>query len=183
VAPEARVLILSEDDDVGDPLAEILGRAGYAVDVADGRDGARLLAPPGGPYDALILDHDLPPDQYARILGLLTPSAGPASIPLLVLGGGRSPVVPPGWHEDAFVPVARPPQPGEILVALLLLRRLGFYRRYRVLVHDIAQPVTTLHALSRSLARLRPEDEAARKDLDRLSVFAFADLVNYHGQR
>ena len=47
-----------------------------------------------------------------------------------------------------------------------------FYRRYRDLVHDLAQPVTTLHALSRSIARLRPEDETARQEIDRLAVEA-----------
>jgi DNA-binding response OmpR family regulator len=167
VAPETRVLVLSEDDDVGEPLAAVLRRAGYTVLGADGRDGAALLGPGGGACDALILDRDLPPDQYARILDLLAPSAGPASFPLLVLGGGPSPAVPAGWHEDAFASVGRPPQPAEILATLAFLRRLVFYRRYRALVHDLAQPVTTIHALSRSIARLHPEDEAARQAIER----------------
>ncbi len=172
MTPETRVLVLSEDDDVGEPLATLLRRAGYTVLGADGRDGAGLLAPGGGPYDALILDRDLPSEQYSRILDLLAPFAGPASFPLLVLGGGPSPVVPAGWHEDAFASVARPPQPGEILATLLFLRRLVFYRRYRDLVHDLAQPVTTIHALSRIIARLRPEDETARQAIDRFAVEA-----------
>ena len=172
MAPEARVLVLSEDDDIGEPLAALLARAGYAVDVADGRDGAALLAPAGGHYDALILDRDLPPEQQTTILALLAPFAGPASFPLLLLGGGPSPAVPPGWHEDASASVSRPPQPGEILATLAFLRRLVFYRRYRDLVHDLAQPVTTIHALSRSIVRLRPEDEGARQAIDRLAVEA-----------
>ncbi len=172
MAPETRVLVLSEDDDVGEPLALLLRRAGYAVLAADGRDAPGLLVPGAGPYDALILDRDLPPDQYARILDLLAPFAGPASFPLLVLGGGLSPAVPAGWHEDAFAPVSRPPQPGEILATLAFLRRLVFYRRYRDLVHDLAQPVTTIHALSRSIARLRPEDETARQAIDRFVLEA-----------
>ena len=170
MTPETRVLVLSDDDDVGEPLATLLRRAGYTVLGADGRDGAGLLAPGGGPCDALILDRDLPSEQYTRILDLLAPFAGPASFPLLVLGGGPSPVVPAGWHEDAFASVARPPQPGEILATLLFLRRLVFYRRYRDLVHDLAQPVTTIHALSRIIARLRPEDETARQAIDRFAV-------------
>ncbi len=172
MAPEARVLVLSEDDDIGEPLAALLRRAGYAVLVADGRDGAGLLAPGGGHFDALILDRDLPPEQYAKVLELLAPSTGPASFPLLVLGSGPSPAVPFGWHEDAFASLSRPPQPGEILATLAFLRRLVFYRRYRDLVHDLAQPVTTIHALSRSIAKLRPEDEAARQAIDRFAVEA-----------
>jgi len=169
VTSTARVLVVSEDDDVGEPLEALLGRAGYAVEVADGRDGVRVLAEAGGRYDALILDRDLPPDVYSRILELLAPGGGSASFPLLVLGGGPSPAVPSGWHEDAFASVARPPQPAEILAVLLFLRRLAFYRRYRDLVHDLAQPVTTIHALSRSIAKLRPEDESARKAIERFA--------------
>ena len=169
MGPAARVLVVSEDDDVGEPLEVLLGRAGYAVEVADGRDGARLLDGIGGRYDALILDRDLPPEQYAGLLVALAPRGGASSCPLLVLGGGPAPPVPEGWHEDASASVARPPQSAEILATLRLLLRLVFYRRYRDLVHDLAQPVTALHALSRSIARIRPEDEQARKAIERLA--------------
>jgi len=171
-APRARVLLISEDDDITEPLEEFLKRAGYAVEVADGREAADLLqslgqeAAPGGLPDALILDRDLAPDRYQSILDLLAPRAGPASIPLLVLGGGASPRVPAGWHEDAFASVSRPPQPPEIVATLTLLGRLVLYRRYRDLVHDLAQPVTTLHALSRAIAKLPVEDGAARTTID-----------------
>jgi DNA-binding response OmpR family regulator len=173
-APRARVLLISEDDDITEPLEEFLRRAGYGVDVADGREAAELLQnrggkdAPGGLPDALILDRDLAPDRYQSILDLLAPGAGPASIPLLVLGGGVSPKVPAGWHEDAFASVTRPPQPQEIVATLTFLGRLVLYRRYRDLVHDLAQPVTTLHALSRAIAKLPVEDDAARTKIDLL---------------
>src|SRR3989442_1144437 len=172
--PKTRVLLISEDDDIGGPLEAVLRRAGYAAEVVDAREGAGLLrggAPgtaAGGYPDALILDRDLPPDRYRTILDLLAPRGGPASFPLLVLGGGSSPQVPAGWHEDAFASVARPPQPAEITATLALLRRLGFYRRYRDLVHDLAQPVMTLHALSRGIAKLPVAEEAARITIERL---------------
>jgi DNA-binding response OmpR family regulator len=172
--PRARVLLISEDDDIIVPLEEVLRRAGYAVDAADGREAAELLqsrgkeALPGGLPDALILDRDLAPDRYQSILDLLAPRGGPASIPLLVLGGGSSPKVPAGWHEDAFASVARPPQPQEIVATLAFLGRLVLYRRYRDLVHDLAQPVTTLHALSSAIAKLPVEDEATRAKIDLL---------------
>ena len=64
--------------------------------------------------------------------------------------------------------MARPPQPGEIVPTLAALRRMVFYRRYRDLVHDLSQPVTTLHALSRSLATVPVADDASRRTVDRL---------------
>lgn len=161
-----RVLIVTEDDDVGDPLETLLRRAGCAVESAGGADGAAILR--SGAPDALILDQDLPRDRYQAILEAIAPNVGAASFPLLILGGGAAPALPEGWHEDAWRSVARPPQPGEIVTALALLERLSFYRRYRVLVHDLAQPVTTLHALSRTLARHPPDDESARQSLDLL---------------
>jgi DNA-binding NtrC family response regulator len=172
--PVARVLLISEDDDITDPLEAFLARSGYAIEVADGREAATLLrevvteAAIGRLPEALILDRDLAPDRYQTILDLLAPNGGPASFPLLVMGGGAVPRVPPGWHEDAFASVSRPPQPGEIAATLALLRRLMFYRRYRDLVHDLAQPVTALHALSRGLAGMPGLDDGARTRMERL---------------
>ncbi|HKN47892.1 MAG TPA: histidine kinase dimerization/phospho-acceptor domain-containing protein, partial [Candidatus Polarisedimenticolia bacterium] len=44
----------------------------------------------------------------------------------------------------------------------------AFYRPYRDLVHDLSGPVTSIHALSRSLARLAPQGESDRQTIDRL---------------
>ena len=163
--PGARVLLISEDDDVADPLAEILRRAGCKVSALDGRGGVEALG--GGPPDALILDRDLPPDIYRRALEALAPHAGRTSFPLIVLGGTPD-AAPPGWHEDAFAALGRPPQPGEILATLTALMRMVFYRRYRDLVHDLSQPVTALHALSRGLEKVPVADEASRRTVERL---------------
>ena len=177
--PLPRVLVISEDDDLSGPLEDLLTHAGYEVDVADGREGARLLAggaggggfgapvSAGGLPDALILDRDLRPDDYQMAIDALASRAGRASFPLLVLGGGPAPGVPAGWHEDAFASLSRPPQPGEIAATLTFLRRLAVYRRYRDLLHDLAQPVMTLHALGRSIAKLEVEDDAARRTIER----------------
>ncbi len=162
----ARVLLISEDDDVAEPLVAILKRAGYAVEALDGRGGVLALA--GVPPDVLILDRDLSSGTRRLAMDRLAPHAGRASFPLVVLGSGAPASPPPGWHEDAFATVARPPQPGEIVPTLAALRRMVFYRRYRDLVHDLSQPVTTLHALSRSLARIPAADDASRRTVDRL---------------
>jgi DNA-binding response OmpR family regulator len=163
--PKASVLLVSEDDDIADPMVELLRRAGYGVSALDGRGGVEALL--GGPPDILILDRDLSPETYRRALDTLAPHAGRASFPLVVLGGGTE-TAPRGWHEDAFAAVGRPPQPGEMLATLAALRRIGFYRRYRDLVHDLSQPVTTLHALSRGLAKIQVADEGSRRTLDGL---------------
>ncbi len=163
---ERRVLIVSDDDDVTGPLTGILERAGYRAGECGSRDAARGLA--GAPPGALILDHDLPAERYKEIIRQLERHKGRASFPLIILGGGPSPALPEGWHEDAWWTIGRPPGPGETVATLAALIRLGFYRAYRDLVHDLAQPVTTLHALARSIAKISPPDESGRRTVELL---------------
>ncbi|HEU4403045.1 MAG TPA: hypothetical protein VFT43_13175 [Candidatus Polarisedimenticolia bacterium] len=162
----ARILVVSEDDDVADPLEDLLRRAGHRVAVLGSSAGVAELDGPSP--DVLILDRDLPPAAYREALETLASRAGTASFPLIILGGGSTPDLPRGWHEDAALSLARPPQPGEVLTAVASLRRLAFYRPYRDLVHSLSQPVTALHALSRTIARGAPADEAARQAIERL---------------
>jgi DNA-binding response OmpR family regulator len=164
--PGARVLVVSDDEDVAEPLRDLLKRAGYRAGLVSGREAPEVL--PGAPPDVLILDRDLAPSQYQAILARLEAFPGRASFPLLILGGGPAPPLPRGWHEDASLSVGRPPEPGEVLASVAALRRLAFYRLYRDLIHDLSQPVTTLHALSRSIARLEPPDDASRQAIERL---------------
>lgn len=161
-----RVLLVSDDDDVSEPLAALLERAGYRADALGGREGAQA-ARESAP-DVLILDRDLPQGLYQDVLRALEPRAGTASFPLLVLGGGPSPPLPAGWHEDAALSLSRPPHPGEVLTGVRALLRLGFYRLYRDLVHDLSQPVTAIHALSQSIARATPVEAPARSTVDLL---------------
>ncbi len=159
-----RLLLISDDDDISLPLAAALKRAGYRIDIRGGRDGTQELR--GASPDLLILDRDLPTGDYRTILALL--EAGSSQLPIVIVGGGPAPQLPRDWHEDAWRAVARPPQPGEVTATVAALLRLTFYRPYRALVHDLSQPVTTLHALSRSLARNAPADEAGRLVVERL---------------
>ncbi len=164
---EPFILILSDDDDVSEPLGSLLTRAGHRVLLRGGRDGVEELK---GPLpQVLILDRDLPPAQYQEAIALLERQAGPRSIPLLILGGGASPPLPTGWHEDAARSVGRPPQPAEVLATVSALLRLAFYRPYRDLVHDLSQPVMTIHALSRSISRMPTPDDESRRAVDRLA--------------
>ena len=68
--------------------------------------------------------------------------------------------------------LGRPPAATEVLAGLSALKRLAFYRPYRDLVHSLSQPVTTLHALSGTLSKTSPADEAARRTIERLGVEA-----------
>jgi DNA-binding response OmpR family regulator len=166
-----RVLLVSDDDDVSGPLTGILARAGYRVVPLDSREAGRELAGQelaGPPPDALILDRDLPAGRYQEIIRLLERHRGRASFPLLILGGGPSPALPDGWHEDAWRSIGRPPEPGEALATIAALLRLGFYRAYRDLVHDLAGPVTSIHALTRSIVKTPPTDQETRRTMDLL---------------
>ena len=166
-----RVLVISDDDDLTGPLAAILRRAGHRVGV-NGTTGGIVDLQGTTPPDALFLDHDISPGPRTMILDLLEPHAGPTSFPLLILGGGPSPTVPRGWHEDAWMSLGRPPAATEVLAGLSALKRLAFYRPYRDLVHSLSQPFTTLHALSGTLSKTSPADEAARRTIERLGVEA-----------
>ena len=64
--------------------------------------------------------------------------------------------------------LSRPPQPAEVLASLRGLLRLAFYRLYRDLVHDLSQPVTSIHALSQSISRATPAEAPARASVDLL---------------
>jgi len=166
MASPVRVLIVSDDDDVSEPLAAILKRAGYQPAVEGGREGVETIG--AAPPDALILDRDLPAALYQQALEALRPRTGTASFPLLILGGGAPPPLPAGWHEDAALSLSRPPQPAEVLASLRGLLRLAFYRLYRDLVHDLSQPVTSIHALSQSISRATPAEAASRASVDLL---------------
>ncbi len=135
-----RILILSDDDDVAEPLAALLKRAGYAVDLNGDPGGIDELK--GRPPDLLILDGDLPAGLYQEAIAALERRTGPGSFPLVILGGGRPPALPRGWHEDAARSTARPPAPAELLATVDAVLRLAFYRPYRDLVHDLSGPVT-----------------------------------------
>ncbi len=166
-ASGAAVLLISEDDDVSEPLALLLRRAGHRVQALGGRQGIEALN--ASAPDLLILDSDLSPDHYRQAIEALEPRAGPGAFPLLILGGGGAPPLPRGWPEDAASTLSRPPLPGEVEAKVAGLLRLAFYRPYRDLVHELSQPVTTIHALCRSVSRLPvPEDDAWRQALDRL---------------
>ena len=54
-----RILVVDDDAQLADLLAEFLRGAGHAVDVAaDGREALRRLQP--GAYDLAFIDHQMP---------------------------------------------------------------------------------------------------------------------------
>jgi DNA-binding response OmpR family regulator len=163
----ARVVLLSDDDDLARPLVDVLRRAGHRAETAGGRDAAAALA--AGDPDLLVLDRDLHAAEQQSIHALLEGRGARESFPLLVLGSKGTPDWPPsGWHEDACLVLPRPPVPAAFEAAAASLLRLAFYRPYRDLVHDLAQPVTAIHALGRSAAKIPLADDASRQTMERL---------------
>jgi len=149
-----RVLLVSDDDDVAQPVVAALRRAGYRVGEAASREAPDDLD--GALPDVLIIDRDLPAEARRRLAERLASHAGRNAFPLILLGdtaSRESDFVPADWHEDAVIVLPRPAHPGEVVTAVRALLRLSFYRTYRDLVHDLSQPVTVLHALSGALAR------------------------------
>ncbi len=149
-----RVLLVSDDDDVTQPVVVALRRAGYRVGQSASREAPDDLD--GPPPDVLIVDRDLPAETRRRLGERLAKHAGRDSFPLILLGSPAKEeidFVPSDWHEDTRIDLPRPAHPGEVLTAVRAILRLSFYRAYRDLVHDLSQPVTVMHALSDSLAR------------------------------
>ena len=162
-----RILLVTDDDDIGDPLAALLRSAGYrAAYRVGGADAVDELQ--GSPPDALILDGDLSPAHWRDIIALLDQRPSHASLPLLILGGGDACAPPRRWHEDAVRMLRRPPDPGETVATLAALLRLAFYRPYRDLVHDLSQPVTSIHALAGMTLRATPPGSPQRDRVERL---------------
>jgi DNA-binding response OmpR family regulator len=148
------VLLVSDDDDVAQPLVVALLRAGYRVGQAGSREAPDDLD--GALPDVLIVDRDLPAEARRQLGERLTRHAGRNAFPLILIGDTVSKerdFVPADWHEDAVIVLPRPAHPGEVVTAVRAILRLSFYRTYRDLVHDLSQPVTVLHALSGALAR------------------------------
>lgn len=163
----ARILLVSEDDDVAGPILALLRRAGHRAEILDGRSAAAALA--SEPPDLLVLDRDLDSGRHRAIADQLTRHPERDSFPLLVLGRKGTPAYPPpNWHEDACLVLARPPDPGLFEASVETLLRLAFYRAYRDLVHDLAQPVTAIHALSRTVAKIEVPEGPPRQAIDRL---------------
>lgn len=164
-----RVLLVSDDDDVAQTVVVALRRAGYRVGQSGGQEMREQFD--GTPPEVLIVDRDLPADVRRHLGERLARRAGPESFPLIVLGdSARQGIdfVPADWHEDALIILPRPAHPGEVVIAVRAILRLSFYRTYRDLAHDLAQPMTVLHALSNGLLREVPADAPYHDRVTRL---------------
>ena len=85
-----RILIVEDEPTLRAQLAEALGAAGYAVDVADNGVDAHYMGDTE-PYDAVVLDLGLP--QMDGITVLRKWRAAGRGIPVLILTARD------GWHE------------------------------------------------------------------------------------
>jgi DNA-binding response OmpR family regulator len=81
-----RVLVVEDEQEFADMIAEGLRDHGMAVDVAyDGLDGARKLNL--NPYDVVVLDRDLPGIHGDTLCLMITDSQDPAMILMLTAAG------------------------------------------------------------------------------------------------
>lgn len=83
----AKILIVDDENDLRDLLAELLAADGHDVRTAhDGEDGLRCLGE--GLPDAILLDLDMPIlDGRGMAYRMLSHNAGQEKIPILLLSG------------------------------------------------------------------------------------------------
>jgi len=121
--PVARILLVEDDRQLAGMLTEILGSAGYAVDVAgDGQRGLHLGLTRD--YDVLVLDRGLPAVDGLDLLGRLRSKGVPT--PALVLSALSNPADRvEGLDAGAEDYLGKPFDVDELLARLRALRRRG----------------------------------------------------------
>lgn len=118
-----RLLIVEDEADLADTLAEGLRREGYLVDVA--RDGASALAAAGAAdIDVIILDRDLPVLGGDAVCRMLVAEQYPARILMLTAAGSLSDRVA-GLDLGADDYLAKPFAYVELLARIRALGRRG----------------------------------------------------------
>ena len=118
----ARVLVVDDDDLQRDVLADVLARAGYAVEVA--ADGiAALAAVRASAPDVLVLDLLLPGLDGASVLAELRRDPALARVPVVVTIGIQTSHVRRLLGADATL--FKPFDVGELLETVAGLARAG----------------------------------------------------------
>ena len=84
----ARLLVVDDEPRTAEVTAELLRRAGYAVDVA--LSGAEALAQVrSGTPDLMLLDYEMPDMDAPEVLELLRSGSDRLSFPVIILTGAR----------------------------------------------------------------------------------------------
>ena len=85
----ARLLVVDDEPRTAELTAELLRRAGYAVDVA-GSGGAALQQVSARRPDLMLLDYEMPDMEAPEVLDQLRGSTGRVQFPVIILTGARS---------------------------------------------------------------------------------------------
>jgi len=180
----AKLLVVDDALRSARVIAELLRRAGHAVDVAGG--GAEALERArADPPDLMVLDYEMPEVDGEAVIGELTAPDGSTEFPILILTGGR---VEPA--DEAYslgigaVDYVRKGGDTGVLVsrigaALRKHRDSGTYvRRGRLLIDTVAgrvwlsgQPVALEHRPLQVLAYLAQREGAVVEKLELLETF------------
>jgi DNA-binding response OmpR family regulator len=84
----ARLLVVDDEPRTAEVTAELLRRAGYAVDVALS-GGEALARVRSGTPDLMLLDYEMPDMDAPEVLDLLRSGSNRLSFPVIVLTGAR----------------------------------------------------------------------------------------------
>ena len=88
MGPLARLLVVDDDPRSAEVTAELLRRAGYAVDVALSGTEALARVRSGTP-DLMLLDYEMPDMDAPEVLDQLRSGADRVSFPVIILTGAR----------------------------------------------------------------------------------------------
>jgi DNA-binding response OmpR family regulator len=84
----AKLLVVDDEPRTAELTAELLRRAGYAVDVA-GSGTEALARVRSGPPDLMLLDYEMPDMQAPQVLDLLRAGADRIAFPVIIFTGAR----------------------------------------------------------------------------------------------
>ena len=119
----SRLLIVDDDEDFGDSLAEALEMHGHKVDIATtGEDG--IAAAGRTHYDAILMDVALPGLNGVDSL-LAIQQTNPETRCFLMTGYSADPLAARGAEAGAIEVLTKPLDPDELLRRLVAIRAGG----------------------------------------------------------
>jgi CheY-like chemotaxis protein/anti-sigma regulatory factor (Ser/Thr protein kinase) len=157
--PADSLLIVEDDDVVGDYIAETLTAHGYSVSRAGDAETAWALLEGGARYQTILLDRGLPRMDGMTLLGKIKADPGLARIPVVVQTGSDEPAhVKEGIAAGAYYYLVKPVFP-ELLLAIVRAA-VEHFRDLEGLEEALSRADQSLDFLDDGLFRFRSVAEA-----------------------